>query len=136
MDQRHLPGEAPDRLGQGFSDGAEEEMPRVGNAVRMGHYFPLEDEDLAGGENLAQVIEGSPVAQTHLEDRPIHLGDQASAVVQASSLRFQAANETVEAAHLRCRRAEIRTAGLNRAPPPAPRAVARSSARGDEPGSA
>src|SRR5690606_936703 len=79
---------------------AENQMGGVGNAVRMGVDLALEYEDLALGQQLAQVVVGAAVAQTELEHRAGQGVDHRSREAETRALRLQAPDEAVETAHV------------------------------------
>jgi hypothetical protein len=78
---------------------AKDHVVGVGNAFRMRVDVPVEDEDLAVGEDGAQVIVGPAVAQSHFEGRTAEPGHQRGRLVEAVALGGQTAQEAVEAAH-------------------------------------
>jgi hypothetical protein len=65
----------------------------------MGANFPLEHEDLSGRQEFAEMIVGSTVAQAELKHRPRQVCDPGGREVEAGTLRFQPADETVETTH-------------------------------------
>ena len=62
--------------GQGVAKIAKNEVVVVRDAVGMGGDLPVEDEYLAPGQDLAEVIIAPAVAQAELQDRARHIADQ------------------------------------------------------------
>jgi len=75
----------------------EEEVVGIGRSTRVGVHLPVEDEDLARAEALAQMVVGASVAEPELEDRPLGHVARPRGEIDAGALRFQAPDEAVEA---------------------------------------
>ena len=52
----------------------------------MRYWLPLEDEDFSLREELAEMIEGSAVAEAELENRARQIGDQLGGQAEAGAL--------------------------------------------------
>ena len=74
-------------------------MCRVRYARRVGGELPLEHEDLPTFEMFAQMVVRAAIAEPQLEDWTLQRGDHSGRRVDTGSLRLQAPDETVEAAH-------------------------------------
>ena len=87
------------RSRQGVVQIPEQHVLGVWDAVGMGGDAPVEYKDLALGEEAAQVVVRTPVAEAELEHRAGHIGDQPGAQREAVALSAEAADETVKPTH-------------------------------------
>ena len=79
--------------GKRFGNIAKDHVVVVGDAVRMGGDAAVEHENLAVGEQFAQVIECAPVAEPEFQDRAGDVGNKVRSQVQAVTLRGHPADE-------------------------------------------
>ena len=94
------PGTEPGHgLRQGRLQFAVEQVVGIGDAVGMGRDLTVEAEDLAAGQDLAQVVEGAAVGQAQFQDMAVQALDQARGKAQAGALGGQAPDDAVETAH-------------------------------------
>lgn len=78
----------------------QQQIGRIRPTARMGTHLPLEDEDLAAGQKLAQVIVGAAVAQAELEHRSWQICNLGNREAEAGTLRLEPPDEAVETTHI------------------------------------
>ena len=88
VDQRGEARQPAAERRQGLTDVANDQMPVIGQTVRVRRWLPLEHEDLATGVQLAQMIVGPAVAEAELEDRAGEPVDPCRGRVEAGPLRL------------------------------------------------
>jgi hypothetical protein len=99
MGQGRFARQALQSARQGVAKVAQQKVGRIRPAGRMSMDLPLEDEDFAAWQKLAQMIVGAPVAQAELEHRARQICNLRNRDLEAGTLRLEPPDKAVEPAH-------------------------------------
>lgn len=94
---------AAERQGQCVAEFAKHEKLAAWNAERMRGKLSVKGENSPARQKHSEMVVGSSIAKTQLDNRPIDRGDKLGSPIETAPLGLETPDETVETAHARQR---------------------------------